>query len=231
MNTPAKSVKHLLILILLASCGQATKNSVSTVYSNTEALTSVQDIDINQRNIATRICYAYESKGNKFNSSDFLGGSFNFSVENNGCTSNQNYSVNGVLVKSTKDGLLRYAFDGSKEFNNFVQTNGQGYLSTVCTKIKNNQTISNTIEKPGVVIQIMFYRDSMDSYIIKYFIKDAKGNSTIDSSEIFKVRTQFNFTNSQILGMDEEYIKQGGCGSTNPKSYLLSQKFSSFTAK
>jgi hypothetical protein len=54
---------------------------------------------------------------------------------------------------------------------------------------------------------------------------------SIDSSEIFKVRTQFNYTNSQILGMDEEYIKQGGCGSSNPKAYAINQKFNSFIAK
>ena len=126
MNTPAKSVKHFIILILLASCGQASKTNVDTVYSSTEALTSTEDIDINQRNIATRICYAYESKGNKFNSSDYLGGSFSFNVENNGCTENQNYIVNSVLVKSTKDNLLRYAYTGTKEFTNIVQTNSQG---------------------------------------------------------------------------------------------------------
>lgn len=231
MNTPAKSVKHLLILILLASCGQVSKNNVDTVYSSTEALTSTEDIDINQRNIATRICYAYESKGNKFNSSDFLGGSFSFNIENNGCTLGQNYAINSVLVKSTKDSTLRFAYDGSKEFNNFVQTNAQGYLSNVCTKIKNNQTISNTIDKKDVIIQIKFFRDTLDSFMIKYFIRDTKGNVSIDSSEIFKVRTQFNYSNSQILGMDEEYIKQGGCGPSNPKAYSINQKFTAFTAK
>ena len=231
MNTPAKSVKHFILIILLASCGQASKNNINTVYSSTEALTSTEDIDINQRNIATRICYAYESKGNKFNSSDFLGGSFNFNVENNGCTSSQNYTINSILVRSTKDGSMRFAYDGAKSFNNFVQTNSQGYLSNVCTKIKNNQTISNTIDNKNVIIQIKFFRDTLDSYMIKYFVRDAKGNVSIDSSEIFKVRTQFNYTNSQILGMDEEYIKQGGWGSSNPKAYAINQKFNSFIAK
>lgn len=231
MNTPAKSVKLIFLSVLLASCGQVSKNNVDTVYSSTEALTSVEDIDLNQRNIATRICYAYESKGNKFNSSDFLGGTFNFNVENVGCSNNQNYIVNSLLVRSTKDGTLRFASDKANYFNGLVQTNNQGYLSTVCSKIKNNQTISNTIDKLNVVIQIKFFRDTLDSYIIKYFVRDAKGNVSIDSSEIFKVRTQFNYTNSQILGMDEEYIKQGSCGENNPKTYSLAQKFSSFIAK
>lgn len=231
MNTPAKSVRNLFLLLILASCGQASKSSVNTVYSSTEALTSIEDIDINQRNIATRICYAYESKGNKFNSNDYLGGSFVFGVQNAGCSATQNYSINSVLVKSSKDSYLRFSNDGSKEFNNFVQTNTQGYLSTVCTKIKNNQAISNTTESSTVVVQIQFFRDTLDSYIIKYFTKDKSGTTKIDSSEIFKVRTQFNYTNSQILGMDEEYVKQGGCGTSTSKNYSITQKFTSFTAK
>ena len=216
-----------LYLGLVSGCGQVSKNNVNTVFSSTEALTAVSEISSDERNIATRICYAYESKASNFISSNFVGGKFNYSIQNNDCTSSSNYSVVATLA-NLGGGLFRLNPNTAQKFNNVVQTNSNGYLSQVCSNIKNNAPISNSTEMGTTMIQIHFFKDSLDSYILKYFEKQTSGQYKLVSQETYKVRTQFNFSAGQILGMDEGYISQGTCKNTS-SNYSFTQTFTNFS--
>jgi hypothetical protein len=224
--------KRLLFLSiplgLLSGCGQSSKSSVSTVFSTSEAISTVSEITTDEKNIATRICYAYESKGNNFFSSPYIGGKFSYTIQNNDCNTTSNYSVVATLV-NLGSGVLRFSpINTSQKFNNIVQTNNTGYLSQVCSNIKNNITISNTSDMGSVVVQIHFFKDSLDSYILKYFQKSSNNTYKITSQEIYKVRTQFNFTSGQVLGMDETYISQGTCTNNTTANYSFTQNFTNF---
>jgi hypothetical protein len=229
-NTSCKRViKFIIPLALLASCGAGLKTNQSTIFSSTEAMSTSEIIDSDQRNIATRICYAYESKGNNFLSTDYLGGKFKFAINNSTCESTTSYSINSTLVRGVGQSLsFLNNTNTSLKFSAIIQTNVAGYLVNLCKSIKSNAPIINTINKGNVVVQISFFKDGLDAYALKYFVADANGSYKINSSEIFKVRTSSNFSNGQILGMDETYIAQGVCTSSS-KNYSFTQNFSSFS--
>jgi len=212
------SIKHPFILLLatmiLSSCGGG--NSVLLKKFSINALVAEEHaIDNNERNIATRICYAYQSKSNNFRTSEFLGSSFNFSATNTDCLGGINhYQIKTNLKYESLTDLI-YApqlnFDNAISFNKKVQTDRSGYLSVICAKIVNNEPISNTLNQSGVKVQISFFHDGLDSFELKYFTLQSNNSYKIDSAETFKVRSAFDFTTGNILGMDESYKLERIC--------------------
>jgi hypothetical protein len=215
------SIKHLFILLLttmiLSSCGGG--NSVLQKKFSIGALVAEEHaIDNNERNIATRICYAYQSKSNNFRTSEFLGSSFNFSATNTDCQGSINhYQIKTNLQYETLTDLI-YApqvnLENGVSFNKKAQTDRSGYLSVICAKIVKNESISNTLDQAGVKVQISFFHDGLDSYELKYFTLQSNNSYKVDSAETFKVRSAFDFTAGNILGMDESYKIERVCNTS-----------------
>ena len=230
-----KAKKSILVqlLFLLTSCGagNAKRGPASAAYSTTEALALSRDLTSEERVIATRICYAYQSKNNNFKTAPYLGGAFTFSINSQDCSEKKNsYLMNSSLIVDEEGKILSYKPSNLNQFYNKVQTNSVGYLAQVCTKIQNNQKISNTIEAVDGTIQISFIKNIVDSFTIKYFALNSIGGYSIKNAEHFKVRTQFNLGKDQILGMDEGYSNYATCPDAK-KFSVFSQSFSAFSAK
>jgi hypothetical protein len=226
MNTKSCKifVNILFPILILSNCTGGGQPNSSTFFAANQTMVAVTDLDQNQRNIATRICYAYESKSNNFHYSDYLLSKFNFGIEVNKCNSTvKTYNVTTTLSDNTTN-FYFLKVDGIK-FYEVVQTDTSGYLSKLCNKIKQNSTISNTTSIGTQSIQIYFFADSLDSYIIKYFSPNTSGNLTSISAETFKVRTQFNYQNGQILGMDEVYISESPCPNSTTSTYKFTQNY------
>ncbi len=220
------STKNILTfsfaLVTLANCGGA-KKPTSRAPANIQPLeTGLLPPD--QKAIATRICYAYQSKATAFRTSPFMGKNFNFNIRSNNC-SNQvsEFSIAPVL---------RYDLSNSLEFflpaiinvtpvlfANAVQTDTTGFLSQLCSKVKNNQPISNTNVINDVRVQVEFFRESLDSYTLRYF-ENVNGKPQLQSADTFKVRTQFNLSGNQILGMDEVFTREKICPGLSNQSAL-----------
>ena len=214
------------IALILSGCGggQAGRTPASTFSASAE-MVSVADLTTDQRAIATRICYAYQSKNTNFRSSLYSGGTFSFSVDYKDCSqTRKTYPVSGILQDSGS-GLI-YKSSTSQVFEPNIQTNSSGFLARLCTKIQNNQPISNTATDGTDQVQISFFKDTMDGYTIKYFSLD-KGKMAQVGAETFKVRTQFNIQPGQILGMDEVYAGYEACSGTD-KAAELFQYFTGF---
>lgn len=201
---------------------------MTNTFSVDAIISEEHPISTDERNVATRICYAYQSKSKNFRGSDFLGSRFIFSAKQTDC---QNNVVNYQVITAMKYDLhnnLAYipasSFSSTdSQFVKKVQTDTNGYLAQLCTKIQNNETISNTTTQQNVKVQITFIREGLDGFILQYFNKQANNTYKIDSAEKFKVRTQMDYTNGQILGMDEYYSTQKICGSVYDKN-----KYSNF---
>lgn len=212
--------------MIISSCGGG--NSVGKKTFSVDALLSTEGpISTDERNIATRICYAYQSKSKNYRSSGFIGTSFIFSGKTTDCQNNiTNYPINSTLKYDFNNDLI-YAppgnFDPNLRFNKKVQTDTSGYLSQLCSKIYNGEVISNTINQQNVKVQISFLREGLDGFLLQYFNRQADSTYKIDSAEKLKVRTQIDYTTGQILGMDEFYSAQKVCGSQFDKN-----KFSEF---
>lgn len=226
MNNLFKS-HYLLIsttfLLPLAGCGGAGSKDV-TGYSINAQMSVVQDIPPEERAIATRICYAYQSKSSGFRGQAYNAGSFVYKIESKNCVdAHAAYTVNAVLKASTSSLVMEP--DTDKPFQKVVQTDTSGYLTQLCAKIKNNKAISNTVTETSTKIQITFFKDTLDSYTLRYFTPTGtNGAMKIASAETVKVRTD---SSNGILGMDEKYTIQQTCG-TSDKSSEFNQMFTIF---
>lgn len=207
-------ISSLIFSGILSGCGGG-NSKLPVTFSSTAILAEERPLTEAERKIATRICYAYQSKSNNFRSGGFINQSFGFSATKTDCQgSTLNYSVGATLRYDNENNLI---YSPPAQLNpNFrfypkVQTDTNGYLSQLCTKIKNNETISNTVVQTNTKVQISFNTDTMDYFMLMYFNKQSDGSYKADSAEQFKVRTQTNFTTGQILGMDEVYSAQKVC--------------------
>ena len=204
----------LLSTMIISSCGGG--NSVINKKFSVNAIVSEEHpISNEERNIATRICYAYQSKSNNFRTSAYFGSNFIFSGKNTDCQSAiSNYQISTNLKYDSNSELI-YAtpsnFDNNIPFNKKVQTDRSGYFAVICSKILRNESISNTIDQSGVKVQISFVHDGLDNFLLQYFNKQSDNTYKIDSAENFKVRSQFDFSAGKILGMDESYKIQRVC--------------------
>lgn len=203
-------------LATITSCGGG-NNKLQTTFSVNAILSEERPLTTDERNIATRICYAYQSKSKNFRTNGYLGKSFKFSGKKTDCQNNTiNYNITATLGYDNYNNLIYSPpamMDPSYRFYQKVQTDTSGYLAQVCTKILSNAEISNTTTSNGTKTQITFTRDGMDGFLLMYFVRQSDGIYKVDSGEKFQVRTQINFTTGQILGMDEFYSTQKVCSS------------------
>lgn len=210
----------LSLSLIISSCGGG--NSKPNITFSVDALLSEEHpISADERIIATRICYAYQSKSKNFRSSNLLGTSFIFSAKKTDCQNGvYPYQVNSILKYDETNSLVYgplQNFDSSLNFNKKVQTDSSGYLAQLCPKIITNESISNTTDLMGTKVQISFFRDSLDGFLLNYFYKQSDNSYKIDSQEKFKVRTQIDYTAKNIIGMDENYSIQKVCPSQYDK--------------
>ncbi len=216
---------------LLASCGGG-NSKPPTSFSPNAILAEERPLTNDERNIATRICYAYQSKSNNFRSGGFINQNFNFSASKTDCQNSVlNYNVTATLRYDNNNNLY-YAppaiLDPNLRFYTKVQTDTSGYLSQLCSKIRTNQPITNTTTQDSTKVQISFSNDGLDYFLLMYFNKQTDGTYKADSAEQFKVRTQINFTTGQILGMDQVYSTQKVCSSFDKiKNSTFTQTFTS----
>ena len=228
----AVSYNHLFLmtatLLTIASCGEnKNKGGSNTGFVVNQSVSAVRDLTAAERTIATRICYAYQSKNSSLRTQTYYGGTFNFSVNTKSCSlANENYLVSGVLT-TAPDGSLIFDSKTTKSFNNKVQTSQTGFLSQLCSKIVNNLPVSNTAVVNNVTVQVAFLTSDLDTYVLNYFTSQ-NNVLKITSADTFKVRTQFNQSPGQILGMDESYTKQSVC-SDNKTFSQATQNFTGFT--
>lgn len=221
---------HILLFSLaalaLSACGDG--NSGPKKAAIDALITEERDLVAEERAIATRICYAYQSKNTSFKTQIYLGRNFEFNITTKSCEDvEETYNINAVL-KIESSTRLAYIppISNTNAFEKQVQTNGDGYLAQLCTKIQTNQPISNTVDTGGYKVQIQFFKDKLDGFIFRYFKLTGDAGYKIERAETFKVRTQFNSTSEQILGMDESFSRESIC-LTNVKSYSsFTQNFS-----
>lgn len=210
-------------LLALAGCGGAGSKD-PTGYATNAQMSVVQDLSPEERAIATRICYAYQSKSSSFRGQTYNAGSFAYNITSKNCVdARSDYKVNAVLKATTTSMVMEP--DTDRPFQKVVQTDTSGYLTQVCAKIRSNRPISNTVTETSTKIQIKFFKDTTDSYTLRYFTPSgANGALKISSGETIKVITD---SSTGILGMDNKYTIQQTCG-TSDKYSEFNQVFSAF---
>jgi hypothetical protein len=218
----------LAIFIFTNSCGinsNQNQNIIPT-FSVNALMKAVQDITPAERNIASSICLAFKSKSQLFKTTDYLGTRFVFQTKQNSCGLDiASSSVNTILTQKP-DGTLHYtSLTPVTDFYDQAQTDTSGYVSQVCSKIDNNLPISNTVVINGVTVQITFFKNVLDGFVLQYFMRLAGGGAQMLSSETYKFRTSFTYTVGKIMGMDEFYSKDSACAYDNTKTNHVEQTF------
>ena len=229
-GTPLFFVLSASALAALVSCSPGAKTKDPLIEYTTDAeMSAVRNLTPEERAIATRICYAYQSKDTNLKTQPYVGGSFAFSIDSLNCDGKkESFKINSTL--SSANGNLGFTSDNEDvPFETKVQTSKSGFLAKLCGKIQNNQPISNTATENNEKVQVRFFKNSLDSYSLHHFSPTGDGGVRISHAETFQVRTQFNISPGQILGMDEKFTKQETCAFDGKKFSEVTQSFSSFT--
>jgi len=227
--------KHILILSLslvtLVNCG-GSSNKGRAPAGGAVSAQELEEVALTteQRAIATRICYAYQTKRSKFSDlkSGFKGSTFTFNTSTLDCSNQKKeFAVDTILDWNADNNLEFIKIDKSKTIISLVQTDTTGFISQLCTKIQNNEEISNTTVLAGRKVQVEFFRKNLDSYTIRTFLfVNNQQAFQFESADTFQVRTQFNVSGEQIVGMDEVITRQKVCpGSSTPTSSLFTQTY------
>jgi hypothetical protein len=225
---------HILLFsiaaLALSACGGGV-NGTGTKKAAIDALIAEErNLIEEERAIATRICYAYQSKNTSFRTQSYMGGTFRFGIISKSCEgTSENYNISAVLQLEA-GGRLTYvpSLTNTRSFERQVQTNGVGYLAQLCTKIQTNQPVSNTVNIDGFKVQIQFFKENLDGFILRYFQRFSNMYK-IERAETFKVRTQFNSSSGQILGMDEIFSRERVCQGNDGVFSKFTQTFSNFS--
>ena len=223
-----KSLTTFLFLntIILSSCGGGNSKATNKTFNAEALIADERELTPDERNIATRICYALQSKSKNFRTTDFLGTSFKFTIKNTDCQNGvATYPVSTILKYDAQNNLefTPVASDSSLRFTKKVQTDSSGFLAQLCPKILSNEVITNTTATTLGKVQISFQKENLDGFTLTYFNLQTDLSYKIDSAEKFQFRTQADLTTGKILGMDEYYAAQKVCGSSFDKN-----KFSNF---
>ncbi len=226
MKKPASLFTTLLILsssIILSSCGGG-NSKPKTTFAPDAIMTDERNLTPDEKNIATRICYAYQSKSQKFRSTEFYGTQFIFQAKNTDCQNLVTTTNITTTMKYDAQNELAYIpsqyYDPSLAFNKKVQTDSSGYLAQLCPKVLTNQQVTNTITEANVKIQISFFKEDYDGYLLQYFNRQVDNTYKIDSAEKFKVPSD---PGAVIRGMDQFYSAAKICTSPSDKN-----KFANF---
>lgn len=235
MKKPASLNTFIMLStsIILSSCGGG-NSKINSGFGLDAQLVDERPLTTAERNIATRICYAYQSKSANFRTASYLGGRFVFTAAKTDCANNISTSQITTTMNYDRTNNLAYIpstlIDPNTKFFGKVQTDSSGYLSQLCPSILTNQAVSNTILQQNFKVQISFIRENLDGFILNYFSQQGQGTNTykIVTAEKFKVRTLIDFTNGQILGMDEYYSTQQACNSFDKNKFSnFEQSFTS----
>lgn len=234
-------LKHILVLSLslvtLVNCGGSSNKgkALAVGFVSTQELEEAV-LSTEQRNIATRICTSYRNKTTKFRMPEFIGDSFQFKSTNTDCSNKKKeFTVDTTLRWNDNNNLEFFTADVSKPVFSIVQTDTTGFLSQLCNKIFTGEEIANTTIVAGRKIQIEFFRKDLDSYTIRTFnFTNNETAAQFDSADTFQVRTQFNVSGEQIVGMDEIITTQKVCPKPStpststanlPESSIFTQTF------
>ena len=203
----------LVSSLLLASCGNPRKPSSESGISEVTYMESAS-LNEGELSVAKRICYSYRSKRSNLKS-NYHNKTFSFNIYQKDCAKNElSKNLNMILNAPTSAQTLTWmpaSQEDTFDFITNIQDSDSGYIKQVCDKVFRGEKVSNSITMGGTqTVQIQFSRSNIDQYRLNYF-SELNGVQTLMSSDVFRVRTQFDFTAGQILGFDEEIIRYKKC--------------------
>lgn len=199
----------------LLGCGNNRRPSSDTDIANV-AYMEIENIQEPELSIAKRVCYAYKSKRSMLKT-NYHNSNFSFDVSKKDCNGVEISKtllakLNAPVEANTLTWLLENNDESSFQFITNVQDDQSGFLKQLCERIFRGTTeVSNSLPLTSTeTIQIQFTRSNIDQYRINYF-NNINNVQVLMSSDLFKVRTQFDFTAGQILGFDEEIMRFKKC--------------------
>ncbi len=206
------------ISLAIFGCGKGRHpSSTSSQIADVQFL-EAENIKEPELSVAKRVCYAYKSKRSAFKT-NYHGKDFKFDFSKKDCSSVEDSKVFMAKLKSPVDATtltwIPVTEGDSFEFMTNIQDDESGYLKQLCERVFRGATISNSLKvNSSETVQVQFKRSNIDQYQINFF--SLQNNvQVLMSSDLFKVRTQFDVSNGQILGFDEEITRFKKCASQN----------------
>lgn len=202
-----------LFTLLASGCGNNRRPGSEDSISNVSFM-EVGNIKEPELSIAKRVCYAYKSKRSALKTY-YHGKNFSFDISKKDCNGTENaknfIAKLNAPVEATTLTWIPETLGDTYEFITNVQDEESGYLKQLCERIFRGAQVSNSLTVGSLeTVQIQFTRSNIDQYRINYFTLQNE-TQVLMSSDLFKVRTQFDYVSGQILGFDEEIMRFKKC--------------------
>ena len=126
MKSAVNQFFHFLAIpsfLILSGCGGVIGIDPARYYTS-EQMSLIQNISDRQRAIATRICYAYQSKSSSFRGKNYNDGTFIHDITSKSCEDTRtNYTVKSIFKSlNTSNTTMTLVPDTNKAFIATIQT-------------------------------------------------------------------------------------------------------------
>lgn len=190
-----------------------------------ESLGSERDLDVDESNIALRICYAFKSKRTYMRSFK-VGKEFTYKTLENSCIGEENEStVNVVLFENDDENSLEFLGKEKQIYLNKVMTDRDGAMSYICNGLFQGKTVSNThIKDESQKIQFEFMQvDNHDMVKVIHGIKgvDNFGSIYYSISYIDSYEIESTPSKTELTGVAIKASRSFPCGSGDGTNDLI----------
>lgn len=176
-----------ILIVTLASCG-AGKHKSAAQSQLGSSLTLGASFNVEEKNVALRICYAFRSKNTDFRASR-LGDLFKFDLTETSCTGvSRAESISTNLSAPFVSRAM--VFDGISGINYYseVETDQHGKLAAICYSLSRGSTPEKSYLEAGLLVEVSFIDNS-------FIIRSAKKigpDYIVSKEEFFEVATDSN---------------------------------------
>lgn len=221
-----KAFTIVFTLFLLQACGSDNRSPASVgeiIMSG--SLAPERNLNVEQTNIALRLCYMFRSKRNYLKSFG-LGKKFVFKIQENSCLGVTTESrVEVDLEQKENEPSMIFASKDKHIFLNDVLTDEDGPMSHICKDLFEGKTVSNTHQtKSGRQIQIELSHES-NKDIIKVFHGvggiDNYGGVSYSTSYIDTYEIDISPGKSEYSGMARKAMRSFSCGNDKGTNDLV----------
>ena len=152
----------LTIATVVWSCGRVQEGGGSAPSLLGQTILTETILNNAEEGIALRICYAYQTKRSKFRS-DFIGDNFIFDLRNRDCIGNdRTESFSATLQSHSVNSNMHFSGTTSLQFFSDVDTDINGELKDICSKLFRNDDVNNTVTRGNEKVQYQFFLSFLD---------------------------------------------------------------------
>lgn len=218
-----KIVILAIFVLAISSCGPRGTGRAPSSLLGSEAL-EVKALGAAQKSVATNLCFELKSK-NMMWRSNLLSSNFNFDVEEKSCGQSALpvRTVSSTLRAQYNSDPMRFDPSAGQTLPAmYVGTDVHGSISSLCQKLFNGESVSNTMNYSEGRIQFLFHQNSVDGFdgYTQLYFKEG------ESTSFKEVVTEFELNSSKLPSADHRGLERvvrmrENCPDSSSQAYFI----------